>query len=144
MKQAWIKFTATISHLPIWNWWNPAQFLLATPPAAWLFEKADLALVIILFVIAIVALVPRIPSGLRSRLLSFGWYNFLIAGILFLTRWQRIPVLGMDLWRFLHEIIMIIWVITIIRYQVLHRPKEDLQAKVQAYRERFLPKPRAR
>ena len=144
MKNAWIHFAAKVSALPLWQWWNPAGFLNGTPPATWPFEKADLVVVIGLLVLGLVAFIPRIPSGLRSRLLSFAWYNFPIAGILFLTRWQAIPVLGMDLWRLVQEIIMIVWLVSIVQYQLHHQPKEELQEKVKAYREKYLPKPNTR
>jgi hypothetical protein len=144
MREKWMHLTTWVSHFGLWKWWNPADFLLATPPTSWSFKWIDLGLVIALFVLGLIALSPRIHESLRNRLLAFSWYNFFIAGILFLTRWAGIPVLGMDLWRFIQEIVMIIWIVFIIRYQLHHRPKEKLQEKVQEYRTRYLPKPKAR
>lgn len=84
----------------------------------------------------------RLRPGLRGRLSSLFWTNAIIGLILFFFRFERIPLLGMDLWRFLQEFAIVIWSFFILRYWRRSIPKEMLAEKVQAYRDRFLPKPK--
>lgn len=135
-------FTAAIAKFPLWKWWNPAQFANYRPPREWTLVRADQAFIIILVVTGSVLLFTRFDSRVRDRLLSFCWVNASIAALLFALRWWQVPLLGMDIWRFIHEVVTAIWLGRILRYRLKHYPKEQLQDRVHAYRTKYLPKPK--
>jgi hypothetical protein len=137
------------SHIGDWlathvgPYWSPAGLVNMTPPAVWVFQWAYLGLIITCLVAAVAMLfAKRLRPGLRERISSFGWYNAVIGTILFFFRYQRIPLLGMDGWRFLQEIGMIVWLILIIRYARVAIPQQSLAEQVVAHKAKYLPKPK--
>jgi len=84
--------------------------------------------------------VKRIPEGLRRRFNALCWNNLVIGLILFFFRYQRIPLLGMDIWRFVQEIVLIVWLVIIFRYWRRQLPKERFSEQVIAHKQKYLPK----
>jgi hypothetical protein len=128
-----------------WNetllaWWSPSGYFIATPAASWPFRWVYAGIVIALLVAGIVLLFLRIRPILKGKLLSFFWTNALIGLVLYFFRDQRIPFLGMDIWRLLHEIGMIVWINNIIWYSRTGLQKVKLHEKVAERREKYLPK----
>ena len=82
----------------------------------------------------------HVNEGLKQRLSPLLWTNFWLGIFLFFFRWQSIPLIGMDLWRFLQEVAIIVWVLVVVFYRRKQYPKEVLAEKAEAYRNRFLPK----
>jgi uncharacterized membrane protein len=143
MTHAWSTFTTWFGNLAIWQWWSPAGLFLGTPGETWKFQWSYVALVSACFIGGIILTFwkqghPYLKSSL-SRLL---WSNFWLGLFLFFFRFQRIPILGMDIWRFIQEIAMIAWLVVMARTYSKQRPQEVLQEKVAAYKNRYLPKPK--
>lgn len=81
-----------------------------------------------------------IHRSLKSRILSLAWTNAILGIFLFFFRFEGIPLLGMDIWRLLQEILTVVWIISIIRYSRTHLKHELMSEKVTSYRQKFLPK----
>jgi hypothetical protein len=137
------------SHIANWfttvinPYWSPANLFAFTPPEAWYFERVYVVLTGLCLIAGITLLFIRtIRPGLRERFLSFSWTNFTLGLILFFFRYERIPLLGMDVWRFVQEVAMIIWIVLIYRYWQVKIPAERLAERVIAHKEKYLPKPK--
>lgn len=87
-----------------------------------------------------ISLIFRLPGRLNRQISELCWNNLWIGAVLFFFRYQHIPILGMDLWRLLQEIAIVVWFsIIILRFRQSY-PKERLADKVLEYRTRYLPK----
>ncbi|MBU6389340.1 hypothetical protein KGQ71_02380 [Patescibacteria group bacterium] len=114
-----------------------------TPAPIWKYQWEYVGVLGILLVLGITLLfLKKIRPALRESLSNFAWTNLVLGVIIFFFRYQQIPLLGMDLWRFLQEVEMVIWLIVILRYRVVVYPQEKLEEKVISYKSRFLPKPK--
>ena len=135
------------SHFVTWftnhvsPYWSPSGLISMTPPQTWVFEKGYVIMLALFLVGGLVSLfVKRIPEGLRRRFNALCWNNLVIGLILFFFRYQRIPLLGMDIWRFVQEIVLIVWLVIIFRYWRRQLPKERFSEQVIAHKQKYLPK----
>lgn len=94
----------------------------------------------LLGIIVILFLKKRARPSLTTRISNLLW-TYLIAGsLLFFVRQQQIPLLGMDLWRFLFELAIIVWIVSIVRFYRTGYKKELVQEKIEERRQKYLPK----
>lgn len=114
-----------------------------TPSSPWTFEKEYIGLIGVLTLAAIVLSFWKLPERLRGPLLQLSWGNAVTGLILLFCRTQEIPFLGMDLWRFIQEVAIVIWLLVIGISYLRHRKQERLDQKVAAYKNKFLPKKKA-
>ena len=145
MTELWNQFVATFTVSNIKDWWNPEGYLKAVPSADWPFKWAYAALLVILLLgIIVLPFLKKIQPQIREKLIGFCWTNLIIGLVLGASRWQGIPLFGMDAWRLLQELLMLAWLILL---AISHRkaaPKQQLDQAVSAYKARYLPKPKTR
>jgi len=137
------------SHIADWfaahvgPYWSPAGLFSMTPPAVWTFQWVYVGIIGACVVGGIAMLfAKKLRPGLRERISSFCWNNVVIGVILFFFRYQQIPLLGMDLWRFIQEIGMVVWLFFIYQYWTLAIPQETLAEQIVAHKNKYLPKPK--
>ena len=131
-----------IIHWKLWTYWSPTELLNTVPPSLWLWMPYFLALLALLLIGALLSLALRLPSTLNHRLGSLFWNNLWIGILLFFFRYQHVPILGMDIWRLVQEIAIVIWIFIIVISFRRNYPMEKLAKKVADYRSKYLPKPR--
>jgi len=129
------------------NWqifWQPERLFLVKPPADWPLEWWYIALIALNLVLALTSLIfgKRLHPRLREAMSVFGWSNLIVMGILYFFRVQRIPYLGMDLIRTIHELSILIWGIFLVRGMRSTITKQKTQELVEARRSKYLPKPK--
>ena len=138
-----------LSHIADWfathvgPYWSPVGLVNMTPPAVWTFQWVYVGLIgaCVLGGIAMI-FVKKLRAGLRERISSFCWNNAVIGLILFFFRYERIPLLGMDGWRFIQELGMIVWIVFIVQYYRIAIPQQNLKEQVAAHKSKYLPKPK--
>jgi len=135
MAHSWHTFTSWL------HTWFSGLFAI-NPPVAWPYQWVYLALVIACFIGGIILAFWKTNYSFKQPLSSLLWTNFWIGIFLFFFRYQAIQILGMDIWRFIQEVAIVIWLFSIIRTYRRRAPQDALAAKVTAYRDRFLPKPK--
>lgn len=123
-------------------WWSPANLVAVTPSATWHFRWVYVDLVVACFVGAVITQFLKIRVSVKNRLQSMLWTNFFLGLALYFFRDQRLPFLGMDLWRFIQEIALIFWVNSIILFSRTGLIQEKLAEKVHERRQKYLPKAR--
>jgi len=123
------------------NVWNPAGLVNIQPQLVW----NDMAYYLVysgIFLVGLIILVllrKRIQPNLRDQLGSVCWTNLGLSLVLFFFREQSIPLLGMDLWRFLQECATVIWIFFIVRFYLKTYRQEAVSELVKARREKYLP-----
>ena len=124
--------------------WYPLKSLFSVyPPEHWKFMWAYVALIGICFLAAIALIfLKKIHPSLRSRLSNLAWTNVLLGIMLFFFRFERIPLLGMDLWRLVQEVSILAWLASIWYYWRHGFRAERLADQVVAYKEKYLPRPK--
>lgn len=140
MKHIWQTFTTWFLTRPIWEWWNPQGFLLITPSASWKLEWAYVALIGTCLLLAIVISFWKFTPSIRYSLLNILWGHSVAGAFLFFFRDQRLPYLGMDVWRLIQEIILVVNLAMVVRYYNGAHQQELLQEQVKAYKAKYLPK----
>ena len=123
----------------ITNWFN--QLISLTPAISWKYQWVYGGLLIVFLLVGIGLIFwKKLYPTLKHQLSAMVWFNFFLGAILFFFRYQRIPLLGMDLWRFIQEIEIVIWILLILRYRLVKYPKEMISQKVVSYKSKYLPK----
>lgn len=124
--------------------WNPAGLLEVTPPLTWAWQWYYIAFLVFCALLLTAAYYSRLPALLAKPLRRIAFNNLWIGLLLLFFRLERVPVLGMDVWRIIQECaIVTLLVLTFLHFRKNH-PKNVLSARVEAYRNRFLPKARPR
>lgn len=127
-----------------WNtfitWFNPQGLLQVTPPKEWRFMYVYIGIIAFCAVAGIIVAFLRIHPELKSRIASFLWTNAIFGLVLFFFRYERIPYLGMDILRTIHEISIILWIGYLIWYSMTGFKQELLADKVTAHKAKYLPK----
>lgn len=143
MRQNFIHLWQIISNwygAHITPYWSFTQLFSSTPPYKWPWMYIYLGLLIFFFLaIILIAFLP-LREGLKKRFYPYLITNLVLGLVIFFFREQRVPILGMDIWRFLQELEMIIWLPFILGYIIKGRPKEILSEKVEQRRQKYLPK----
>lgn len=116
------------------------MLLETTPPPHWQYYWAYVALVIGCLLLGVIVGFSKIHPQIKSRLLVLLWVNGILGLLLWWVRLLQIPIIGMDLWRFLQELGIVIWILWIVFYVRRHYPKIKLKEQTIAYREKYLPK----
>ena len=132
------RFTTWLSAHHVTDWFS--GLVAIVPPATWKFEYAYLALVIICLVGGIAVQFLKIRSSLKGKISQLLWTNFTIGIFLFAFRLGGIPAFGMDIWRFIQEVALIPWIISIVIFYRRNYKKEIVAEKVSEYKNKFLPK----
>src|SRR5579871_4051338 len=101
-------------HASLQTYWY--QISSSTPIGSWKFLRFYLGLLGIFLVIVISTPFLPIRTEGKSKLLQLGWSNLVIGAILSFLRYQQIPILGMDIWRTIQEIGIIIWITYLLIY----------------------------
>jgi len=140
MLDVWNKFTTWLTTLPLKEWFEMRNLFSFLPPVDWHFKWVYAGLIYACFAGAIIINFFRIHPFIKERLAKFLWTNALIGGLLFFFRYQRIPFLGMDIWRTIQEISIVIWIYSIVHYRKNKLSKEILEQRVHEYRNKYLPK----
>ena len=133
-----------VLHWPLWTYWNPAELLNSVPPALWPWMREYIALIAILLIGALISVFVRLPGKLNDRFGTLCWNNVWIGGLLYFFRYQHVPILGMDIWRLLQEVAIVIWLYVIVNHFRRTYPQERLDTRIAEYRGRYLPKPKVR
>ncbi|HSI20183.1 MAG TPA: hypothetical protein VLA04_00520 [Verrucomicrobiae bacterium] len=126
------------------KWWSPNGLIQVSPGRAWEFRWVYVALIALLFVAGIATLFLKIRPSVKSRIQSLCWTNVFIGIVLYFFRDQRIPYLGMDLIRFIHEICLIFWINSIVYFARTGLQQELVLEKIQERRNKYLPKQRTK
>jgi len=124
------------------NLWNPAGLVSVQPKLTWpdFYLYLGYCAIFLIGLIILLILHKRIKPSLRDQLASVCWTNLGLGVVLFFFRQQAIPLLGMDLWRFIQECATVIWIFFIFRSYVQNHPQEVMSELVKARREKYLPK----
>jgi hypothetical protein len=122
------------------KWWSPKGLLVTQPTGIWHFQYAYAALTLACFVIALVVVFLKINPKLKARINGLLITNGFIGLVLYFSRTQELPVLGMDGLRFLQEISIVFWANSIIFYSRTHLKKEVIAEKARQRFEKYLPK----
>jgi hypothetical protein len=125
------------------RWWSPQGLIETTPPETWVFRWVYVGLLAVLLVIAIVTLFLKIRPSLKARIQALCWTNIFLGAFLYFCRDQRIPILGMDILRFIQEVALIFWVNSIVIFARTKLQDELLMEKIVSRKSKYLPKPRS-
>ena len=135
-------------HLPTFHWltqvWNPAGIIQIVPPLLWPWEWYYVGLLGLCALVVGFSFLPRLPKLLAHPLRKVLFNNFWAGILLLFLRTERVPILGMDIWRLAQECAIVISVFLIVRHFRATHPHLVLRARVEEYRTRFLPKPNVR
>ena len=137
-----LQLKSAILHWKLWQFWAPQDLLNTVPPPLWPWMPEYLAVLILLLIGAVLSLAVRMPGRLNERLGALCWNNLWLGALLFFFRYQHVPILGMDIWRFLQELVIIIWLYRIVRNFLRTYPQQRLAERVAEYRGKYLPKPK--
>ena len=130
-------------HFIIWVSTWLQQLVAMNPSPVWKYQWVYVGVLSILLVLGVGLLfIKKGRPALREQLANFAWVNLGFGIIIFFFRYQRIPLLGMDLWRLLQEGEMLVWLLLILRYRLVIYPKETLEEKIVSYRSKYLPRPK--
>jgi hypothetical protein len=143
MRQNFIHLWQIISNwygVHITPYWSFTQLFNSTPPYRWPWMYIYLGLLIFFFLAIILIAFLHLREGLKKRFYPYLITNLVLGLVIFFFREQRVPILGMDIWRLLQELEMIIWIPFILIYILKGRPKEILGEKVEQRRQKYLPK----
>jgi len=113
------------------------------PPATWAWRWFYVGVIGAFLVGGIVIIFLKIRPTVKARISNLCWTNVVLGLLLYFFRDQRVPYVGMDIFRFFQEIGMVIWINTIIWYARNQIPKEKLAEAVTERRTKYLPKTRA-
>jgi len=133
MSHSWHTFTHWL------HTWFSGLFAI-NPALTWPLQWAYLALVVACLIGAIILALWKEDYSFKQPLYQLLWTNFWIGIFLFFFRYQALPILGMDIWRFIQEVAIVVWLVSIVRTYRRKLPHEQLTAKVTAYKEKYLPK----
>jgi glucan phosphoethanolaminetransferase (alkaline phosphatase superfamily) len=122
------------------KWLSFSTLFDMTPPAHWPLQWAYLTFIILSIVIGVILILLPIHTGTKQRLSNVLLSNGMIGFILFFFRFQQIPLLGMNIFRLIQEIVFVVWLLVIFRYARTHIPKERLAEKIAERRNKYLPK----
>ena len=139
MKQYWLTIIEAFKNFDVKVW--AKELVAATPPALWSFKWVYLGFLALLLIGAIVILfLRRMHPPLRERWSSFFWSNLLIGLVLFFMRDQRIPYLGTNLLRVVHEFFIVFWLNSIIWYKRTGYRQEKVAELAIERKSKYLPK----
>jgi hypothetical protein len=110
------------------------------PPVVWYFQWLYLGLVLLFLLAGIVLLFVRMNTEYKNRWLNFLFGNVAIGILLYFFRDQRLPYLGMDLLRGIHEIGILVWLNSVIFYYRTTYKKEQMQQIAIDRKSKYLPK----
>ena len=102
--------------------------------------KAYEVLLIIFFLGGIITLFRPKYEPVRERFSVFFWTNAILGLILFFFRYQDIPLLGMDFFRFTLEVTAAIWLFFITRFSLQVYPQKKLEDQIAERKNKYLPK----
>ena len=119
---------------------SPSDLVSFLPPEQWNFEKVYFGFLALNLLVAIAIFFVRLHPALKERVSQLCWTMFIVGSILSFFRLQRIPLLGMDLWRTILEVVGLVWVILIIRYFNTGHKKELLNIELEKRRTKYLPR----
>jgi hypothetical protein len=126
------------------HYWSFAGLFEYRPTLLWPLQWWYVGLMGLLLVVLVSSLLLRkqmIPA-LRGLLISVSLTNLLWGAVLYFFRVQHIPLLGMDLWRFVQELGLVIYLsISIPRIIKNHRLTQQVVAHETA-KSKYLPKPK--
>ena len=130
------------AQLPLWQWWNPSQYLAITPgfrwPLQWVFV-GFCAAILCLGIFGVIWQIRKRDAIMAPRLRDFALSTLPMLGIFAFLRIQRIPLLGMDAWRGMYEVSILIWLFIILRGAKREYPEKALEERVRAYKAKYLP-----
>jgi hypothetical protein len=137
MRQFWHN-----AYLHLDKYWSPTHLVAIQSYGDWKYMWAFLATIVVSFlgILLVFVLKKRVRPSLRTRINSLLWTYLPVSGILFFVRQQQIPLLGMDLWRFLFELAIVVWIVSIIRFYRTAYRRELVQEKIEERRNKYLPK----
>lgn len=144
MTHAWQTFSTWFNSLQLWHWWSFPGLFDTTPSSEWKFQWSYVALIAACFIGAVILTFWRGDQQLSRPIAQVLWNNVWVGPILFFFRYQEIPVLGMDLWRFIQEVAIVAWLVVILKGYSKKQPQVQLQDKIEAYRNKYLPKPKTK
>jgi hypothetical protein len=124
------------------KWLSFTTLLDVTPPVLWPLQRAYLAFVTLSIIVALVLLFLPVHTASKQRLGTLLWTNGAIGIVLFFFRYQQIPLLGMNLWRLIQEIVFVAWLLFILRFMRKQIPADRFTEKVIERRNKYLPKPK--
>jgi hypothetical protein len=132
-------FTTWLKDPHLGDWWHAHTLFLYTPPADWPLMWAYVGFTAACWILGIALAFLKIHANLKTTLARFLWANALIGPLLWFFRYERLPLMGMDIWRLIQFICDVVWIVLIIRYiRTTHR-KTKVKEQVTAYKNRFLP-----
>lgn len=141
MVMSWNEFTTWLKSLQ--QYWNPATLFDLVPADTWYFMWVYVGLTGLCLLIGILLpFLKKIRPSLKQRISQLVWTNFWLGLILFFFRYQRIPILGMDIWRTAQEICLFFWIIYLFRFSRTVIKKESVQEQIEERRNRYLPQPK--
>ena len=115
--------------------------LFATNPGMeWKFRWIYVGLIGLMLLVGIVVAFLKIHPELKRRISNLAWTNVFLGVVLYFVRDQRIPVLGMDLWRFMQEIGIVVWVNAIAWYARTGLRNQNVREAARQRFEKYLPK----
>lgn len=130
-------------HTTLPTWWSPAGLIEITPLHAWVFRWWYVGLIALCLIVAVASSFLRLRQSLRVRIQNLAWTNVFIGVVLYFSRDQQLPYLGMDILRLLQEVCLVVWINATIWFYRTSYQKELVHEKVSARREKYLPKSRA-
>lgn len=110
------------------------------PPFEWNFLWLYVGLLGLFLIAGIVLAFIKMDSAYKNRWLNFLFGNVGIGILLYFFRDQRLPYLGMDLIRVLHEIGILVWLNSVIWYARTTYREQQLQHIAIDRKSKYLPK----
>ena len=124
------------------TYWDPKGFTQLAPSYHWSLQWWFVGFSAIVLVGAIVLVIPKVSSGLRDRLAGVLWTAVPLLVILYFLRTAQVPILGMDIFRALYEAYLVAYSAYAIASYLKDRPAEKLAQSIDAYKSKYLPKPK--
>lgn len=127
-----------------WNsfitWLSLKDAFSLTPPFVWAAQWYFVGFLGLCLLIGIAVYFLPIHPSLKGRVASVAWFNVVLGPFLFFFRYQRIPLLGMNIWIVLEIIATIAWIGLIIYYARTSLRKQLFSEQAEAYQKKYLPK----
>jgi hypothetical protein len=128
------------------DWYNSTGILnfstlfAVQPPEEWKYQWVYAGWLVLFTLVLMVSIVwRRTNSEIRFRLVNFCFTQVLTGLFLAFFRYQGIPLLGMDAWRFFQIVWWLVWAILFASYLLRTYPRIRLAEKVANQKNKYLP-----
>jgi hypothetical protein len=123
---------------------QPNELFQSRPSFVWELKPLYMVFLAILLLAGIVTpfLKKWLRDEVRKPIVQTAWTHFFIGIVLFYLRDSRVPVLGMDIWRVIQYIALIVWFVLYVTHLRTTVKTISLKEEVALRREKYLPKPK--